>query len=126
MGNSVFPLFIVLNGRTFAESLHVNATSNQTVEDLKVLVRNAIPQYPAFSDLQSLEADKLTLWRAVLPHPRTDTKTTLAFVGAEIVWLDALRKKRKLLPGQILGDIFGGTNYFPVGGMMILVLEPEA
>ncbi|KAK3842438.1 MAG: hypothetical protein J3R72DRAFT_421176 [Linnemannia gamsii] len=123
--NSVLPLFVVLNGRTFAESLHVNADSNQTVEDLRILVKNAIPHNPTFSNLQSLEAEKLTLWRAVLPHPRTKTDTTLVFVGAEIILLDALKKKCKLLPCQILGDIFDVANYFPTGGMMIIVLEPE-
>ncbi|KAF9120441.1 hypothetical protein BGW39_011377 [Mortierella sp. 14UC] len=120
--NLILPLFVVLNGKTFPDSL-VDANTMQSVSELRILVKNTIfTNFDLGNDLRNLDAEDFILWRVVFPHPRSNP--TIMSVGAQVIQLDTLRKKRKLLAGELVGDVLGGTNYFPTGGMLLLVIEP--
>ncbi|KAG0378488.1 hypothetical protein BGX24_003700 [Mortierella sp. AD032] len=117
-------LFAVLNGKTVNQALTIDIPMSRTINDLRDMIKVQIPLDPHYDDckhLHNLPVERMTLWRAVLPHP--DHWPGLKAMGDEAVVLNKCKTKVQLGLDGLVCDVFTRENYSPKDGMMFVVLE---
>ncbi|KAF9277785.1 hypothetical protein BGZ74_003258 [Mortierella antarctica] len=88
MTNNIITLFCLVEGETTSNAFSVKISSDNTVHDLKKLIKTE--KIPEFDDVAP---DKLTLWRVVIPS--TDS-----------IPLELIPEKKRLLPTDDISDVF--------------------
>lgn len=104
-----YTIFIIHNGQSTSEAFSVKALSNETVDDVKKLIK--IVRTPA---LDKIPADKLRLVRVDIPD---DPETNTDYVS---LTLSPLTLKRSLRSTELLRDVFSDP---PEQGKIHVVIE---
>jgi hypothetical protein len=92
-----------------------------TIKDLRQLTKEKMAKDPNHEDCCDIPAEKLILWRAVLPHPPYYPGQTA--LANERVYLEKIDIKDQLGLDEKIADVFTRENYSPREGVMLVVFE---
>ncbi|KAF9114040.1 hypothetical protein BGX30_006735, partial [Mortierella sp. GBA39] len=111
MTDNRLSLFCLVDGEATANAFSVKIPSNDTVDDLKELIKTK--KSPEFDDIA---ADKLTLWRVSIPDDDDDDEVPILLDSV------STEDKKKLRATRELSEVF--TDKLPKSTIHIIVQRP--
>ncbi|KAF9117231.1 hypothetical protein BGW39_002420 [Mortierella sp. 14UC] len=112
----------IINGAPIVSSFQVRTNTSQRVADLKHDIKESAAQDPAVSNLlDRIEERQMVLWRVVIPSTIYDSNDE--DVRNRAVFVGALETKRELELHERIGNVFGGGNSNPPGGMVYVGIQ---
>ncbi|KAF9117232.1 hypothetical protein BGW39_002421 [Mortierella sp. 14UC] len=116
--------FVLLNGKRFNQFMLIDIRESKTIKDLRQLTKKRMTENPIYAEYHHIPVERLTFWRAVLPHPPYYPGQTA--LANELLHLEKISVKYQLGLDEKIEDSFTREKYSPRGGVMLVVFEIDA